>query len=94
MKSKYCGRNGWKVSCKMVWPPECLNFRKFDSKSDVWSYGITLWEAASFGSKPYEGEMTRMFHSMLLKNGDAIDQTRRMSGCFIQPDVEVLAVSE
>lgn len=42
------------------WPlkwyaPECIYFSKFDSKSDVWSYGVTLWEGYSFGSKPYQG---------------------------------------
>uniref|UniRef100_A0A674MH83 Tyrosine-protein kinase n=1 Tax=Takifugu rubripes TaxID=31033 RepID=A0A674MH83_TAKRU len=41
------------------WPlkwyaPECINFRKFSSKSDVWSFGITMWEAFSFGGKPYK----------------------------------------
>ena len=40
------------------WPlkwyaPECIYFYKFDSKSDVWSYGVTLWEAMSYGAKPY-----------------------------------------
>lgn len=40
------------------WPlkwyaPECIYFFKFDSKSDVWSYGVTLWEATSYGAKPY-----------------------------------------
>ncbi len=40
------------------WPlkwyaPECIYFAKFDSKSDVWSYGVTVWEAFSYGSKPY-----------------------------------------
>jgi len=42
------------------WPikwyaPECIFFFKFDSKSDVWSYGVTLWEAMSYGDKPYRG---------------------------------------
>ena len=40
------------------WPlkwyaPECIYYAKFDSKSDVWSYGVTAWEAFSYGSKPY-----------------------------------------
>ena len=40
------------------WPlkwyaPECIYYAKFDSKSDVWSYGVTVWEAFSYGSKPY-----------------------------------------
>ena len=41
------------------WPikwyaPECIHFHKFDIKSDIWSYGVTLWEATSYGQKPYK----------------------------------------
>lgn len=41
------------------WPlkwyaPECINYHKFSSKSDVWSFGITMWEAFSYGGKPYK----------------------------------------
>ena len=33
--------------------PEVIGFRKFSSSSDVWSYGILLWEIMSFGERPY-----------------------------------------
>ncbi|KJE94123.1 non-receptor protein kinase [Capsaspora owczarzaki ATCC 30864] len=36
--------------------PETLNFRKFSSMSDVWSFGVTAWECSSYGATPY-GEM-------------------------------------
>ncbi|XP_044082092.1 ephrin type-A receptor 5 isoform X6 [Neovison vison] len=37
--------------------PEAIAFRKFTSASDVWSYGIVLWEVVSYGERPY-WEMT------------------------------------
>ncbi|XP_031681865.1 ephrin type-A receptor 5 [Oncorhynchus kisutch] len=33
--------------------PEAIAFRKFTSASDVWSYGISMWEVMSYGERPY-----------------------------------------
>ncbi|KAK7603916.1 hypothetical protein V9T40_004189 [Parthenolecanium corni] len=33
--------------------PEAIAFRKFTSASDVWSFGIVVWEVLSYGERPY-----------------------------------------
>uniref|UniRef100_A0A8B9HZ96 Tyrosine-protein kinase n=1 Tax=Astyanax mexicanus TaxID=7994 RepID=A0A8B9HZ96_ASTMX len=51
--------NYYKARTLGKWPlkwyaPECINFHKFSNKGDVWSYGVTMWEAFSYGGKPYK----------------------------------------
>ncbi|CDW57003.1 ephrin type A receptor 4 A [Trichuris trichiura] len=33
--------------------PEAIAYRKFTSASDVWSFGIVMWEVLSYGERPY-----------------------------------------
>uniref|UniRef100_A0A8C0C4W3 Ephrin type-A receptor 2 n=1 Tax=Balaenoptera musculus TaxID=9771 RepID=A0A8C0C4W3_BALMU len=33
--------------------PEAISYRKFTSASDVWSYGIVMWEVMTYGERPY-----------------------------------------
>uniref|UniRef100_H2YTU6 receptor protein-tyrosine kinase n=1 Tax=Ciona savignyi TaxID=51511 RepID=H2YTU6_CIOSA len=43
---------GGKIAIRWT-APECIRFRQFTSASDVWSYGIVMWEVMSYGEKPY-----------------------------------------
>ena len=36
-------------------PPEALLYGKFTLKSDVWSYGVLMWEVYSYGRQPHGG---------------------------------------
>ncbi|KZS05363.1 Uncharacterized protein APZ42_031468 [Daphnia magna] len=36
-------------------PPESITYRKFTSESDVWSFGVVLWEIFLFGKQPCYG---------------------------------------
>uniref|UniRef100_A0A674F1T2 Receptor protein-tyrosine kinase n=1 Tax=Salmo trutta TaxID=8032 RepID=A0A674F1T2_SALTR len=52
---------------------ECIHYRKFTHQSDVWSYGVTIWELMTFGGKPYDGIPTRDIPD-LLEKGERLPQ--------------------
>ncbi|KAK3091583.1 hypothetical protein FSP39_020953 [Pinctada imbricata] len=42
--------------------PESINFRRFTTASDVWMFGVCIWEILMYGIKPFQG----------VKNNDVI----------------------
>ncbi|XP_060937744.1 focal adhesion kinase 1-like isoform X2 [Limanda limanda] len=42
--------------------PESINFRRFTTASDVWMFGVCMWEVLMYGVKPFQG----------VKNNDVI----------------------
>ena len=52
---------------------ESIQHRKFTHKTDVWSYGVTLWELFTYGQRPYENVRARDIPD-LLEKGERLPQ--------------------
>ncbi|KAI3376000.1 hypothetical protein L3Q82_016529, partial [Scortum barcoo] len=53
LDDQYTSSSGSKFPVKWS-PPEVFNFCKYSSKSDVWSYGVLMWEVLTEGQMPFE----------------------------------------
>ncbi|KAI6648451.1 Tyrosine-protein kinase ABL1-like [Oopsacas minuta] len=50
----YMAKEGTKFPIKWT-APEALAYNQFSIRSDVWAFGILLWELATYGMTPYPG---------------------------------------
>lgn len=44
---------------------ECMTHQVYTTKSDVWSFGVLLWEIVTMGSTPYPGIPTQQLLGLL-----------------------------
>lgn len=67
-------RKGSKGLLPVRWmAPESLHDGVFTSSSDVWSYGVVLWEMATHAEQPYQGQSNEQVLQQIL------------SGCCLTP---------
>jgi L1 cell adhesion molecule len=63
---------GGKVAVKWV-AIECLNTPIFTHASDVWAFGVTVWEILTFGQSPYQGIVPTQLRNYL-ERGNRLEQ--------------------
>ncbi|XP_065845930.1 fibroblast growth factor receptor 3-like isoform X2 [Oscarella lobularis] len=60
--------------------PEVLLYRTYSEYSDVWSYGIVLWEIATLGGTPYPGiPVEKLFELLTGSSGYRMSKPRNCS---------------
>uniref|UniRef100_H3A0Q8 Tyrosine-protein kinase n=1 Tax=Latimeria chalumnae TaxID=7897 RepID=H3A0Q8_LATCH len=55
LDDQYTSSSGAKFPVKWS-PPEVFHFNKYSSKSDVWSFGVLMWEVFTEGKMPFENK--------------------------------------
>uniref|UniRef100_A0A4W3I976 Tyrosine-protein kinase n=1 Tax=Callorhinchus milii TaxID=7868 RepID=A0A4W3I976_CALMI len=66
LDDEYTSSTGSKFPVKWS-PPEVFHFSKFSSKSDVWSFGVLMWEVFTEGRMPFENK----------SNAEVVDEISR-----------------
>ncbi|XP_066293447.1 tyrosine-protein kinase ABL1-like isoform X1 [Branchiostoma lanceolatum] len=72
----YTAHAGAKFPIKWT-APESLAYNKFSIKSDIWAFGVLLWEIATYGMSPYPGiDLTQVYEKL-----EAGYRMERPDGC-------------
>ncbi|XP_003391571.2 PREDICTED: ephrin type-A receptor 4a-like [Amphimedon queenslandica] len=74
VENEYDVQKGGRIPVRWT-APEAISHRSFTTASDVWSYGVLLWETFSFGETPYDGwDNATIFQR--LENGERLHPPR------------------
>lgn len=64
--------------------PEALRDRIFSSKSDVWSYGIVLWEISTLGAFPYSNVQNDCLLRYIIHENGRLEQPDNVPSCVYE----------
>lgn len=53
--------------------PECIDHGMYTHKTDVWAFGVTVWEVLTYGEKPYENVPMKELADFL-ESGERLQQ--------------------
>lgn len=66
LDDQYTSSSGAKFPVKWS-PPEVFNFCRYSSKSDVWSFGVLMWEVFSEGRMPFDQKHNHEVVTMVMQ---------------------------
>lgn len=69
--------------------PESLKARQFSHASDVWMYGVTLWEMLTFGEDPWMGLNGTEILRKVDKEGERLPQPEASPTAYYRLMVQV-----
>ncbi|XP_050527207.1 tyrosine-protein kinase receptor-like [Daktulosphaira vitifoliae] len=68
-RNEYYRKDGQAMLPIKWMPTESLVDGVFNSKTDIWSYGITFWEIMTYGSMPYTGMTNKETMNYVMRGG-------------------------
>uniref|UniRef100_A0A3P9LGA2 Tyrosine-protein kinase n=1 Tax=Oryzias latipes TaxID=8090 RepID=A0A3P9LGA2_ORYLA len=66
LDDQYTSSSGARFPVKWS-PPEVFNFCKYSSKSDVWSYGVLMWEVFTEGRMPFDNNLNHEVVTLVMQ---------------------------
>ncbi|MCI4387881.1 hypothetical protein PGIGA_G00079140 [Pangasianodon gigas] len=78
----YLSSSGAKFPVKWS-PPEVFNFCRYSSKSDVWSFGVLMWEVFTEGKMPFENNLNHEVVTMVMQ-GHRLYRPKKAAPCIYE----------
>lgn len=78
LDDQYTSSGGTKFPIKWA-PPEVLNYTRFSSKSDIWAFGVLMWEVFTCAKVPYGRMKNSEVVDMVVNRGQVLEKPK---GCL------------